>query len=233
MSATAIAARVRDELRRSRLAVELLLERRWLAVVIADVVLLLQALVAALTSNGEPATIYAWVVQGPQLLLGVPVLANGVALERRAGSLESLLASPAGASVLLRRYASFAGLILLQSAVVLLGAWLFPARRFPLPFVLLQTTLACATLAAVTLFWCLHLRGVGASILASLLTLLALAPWFLDNPIPPADTPSGHLLIAAVELPHWLMTNLVLALVSAIFLLYSHSRLSNPEKLLL
>jgi len=215
---------------RLRLSIELLLERRLFALIIVDVLVLLQALVIALVTDGEPSSIYMGVVVLPFVLLGVPILANAVAIERRAGSLESVLVSPTAHTYFLRRYASFCGLMALQGLIVMTLVWLIPSRPFPLPFVLVQTLLVAALLGTVSMFWGVYLKSSGAVILASFVTLLALAPWFLDDPMP--VQPAGRFFPGWRDLTEWLQTNAVLALAALLFYLYARRRMLQTEKLL-
>jgi len=215
---------------RLRLSIELLLERRLLTVIIVDLLVLLQTLVIALVTNGEPGSIYRGVVILPFVLLGVPILANAVAIERRAGSLESVLVSPTAHAYVLRRYVSFCMLMALQGLIVMTLVWFIPSRPFPLPFVLFQMVLVAALLCAVSMFWGVYLKSSGAVIVASLVTLLALAPWFLDDPMP--REAAGRFFPGWRDLGEWLQTNLVLALATLLFYLYARRRMLQTEKLL-
>lgn len=222
---------VHAEWRRVRLSVELLTERRALAIIVVDLLILLQTLVVALVNNGEPSAIYSMVVLLPFVLLGVPVLANAVTLERRSGSLDLLLASPSSHDILVRRLGSFCVLMLLQGWIVLVLAWLL-TRPFPLPFVLIQTVCVCALLGAVLMFWSLYLRSTAAVIVAALVTLLVLSPWFLSVPIPPPNTGAGRFLMPLDQLLPWMKNNLILGLSAVVFYLYARRRLTRSEPLL-
>jgi hypothetical protein len=218
------------ELRRLRLSVSLLLERRTLAVIAVDLLILLQGLIVALTNNGEPSSIYGVVVLVPCTLLGVPILANAIALERKAGTLNLLLAAPTTQACLLRRYGSFCALLAFQGWVAMVLAWFIPSRPFPLLLVLIQILLVCALVGAVSMFWGVHLKSTGAVILASAATLAALGPWFLNNPMP-TDVP-GHWVLPPRELLDWLENNAVLAAAAIVFYLYARRRIARCEPLL-
>jgi len=228
----AMVVRAGDELARARLALELMVERRWLAVVLADVVLLGLVLLTVLTGSAESRDIYNNVVVLPLLLLGVPVLANGVAVERRSGSLELLLASPIALQTFLRRYLSFCGLLTLQGWIVVGLLWFVPSRSFPLPFVMLQILLVTCMVGSVSMLWGVYLRSAGAVIAASLLTLLLLSPWLFQNPIPVPDEPTGSWFPSWSRLFEWLRTNAVLATATVICFLYTRRRLKRSEKVL-
>ena len=217
-------------IRRLLLSVELLLERRLLTVIVVDVLVLLQGLVVALVSNGEPRSIYMGVVIVPYLVLGVPILAHAIAIERRAGSLESVLASPSAHAYFLRRYVAFCALLTLQGWIVMIATWCMPSRPFPLPFVLIQALLIAALIGAVSMFWGVYLRSGGAVIVAVLVTLLAMARWVFDDPLP--TEPGGRFLPRLAELPEWIRTNLVLAVAALIFYLYARRRMLHTEQLL-
>lgn len=220
-----ITQRASTEWARLRLSVELLLERRLLWVVCADILILLQGIVAAFISNGEPDSIYFWVVLVPLLVLGVPILANAVPLERRAGSLDLVLCSPEAHAFFVRRIASFCGLIVVQGWLMLAFTRLLGARPFPLVFAMAQTLLVGLLVAAVTLFWNLYLKNSGTVTLASIMTLLALGRWFFAAPLPDPETGLSGIL-------SWLENSVALAAAAVLFYLYARRRLARAEALL-
>lgn len=208
--------------RRLRLSLDLLLQRSLGLCLAVDVLILSGVLVQTLASNDPEGFYYAAVI--PLFLLGVPILSDTVALERRAGSLDLALSAPGAARYFERRVATFCAVMALQGTLVLLVARLAVARYLLAP-ALLQLLLTAAVIGAVVLFWAVRLRGPGAVAFASLLTLLALQRWLLANPVRRV----GWTVDAAAD---WLGANAVLAGAAAMLYLYARRRLSRPETLL-
>jgi hypothetical protein len=213
------------EARRLRLSLELLLERRLITAAVVDVLVLLNALVQALVSNMSAGTTYAAVVIVPCIVLGIPILSNAVALERRAGSLDLLLASQTAHAVFVRRFLSFGALLAAQGWALLIVARLLPGPSFALLPLLAQSLSLCLLVCAIVFFWALRLRDSGPVMFASLVTFLLLGRWTLAIPVADSNTLPAEFLL------DWLETNAVLLGAALVFYLYARRRLTRPERL--
>src|SRR5688572_4643039 len=123
--------RLRAWLRRMQLSVTLLLDRRLGLLFGVDGLVLFVLTVAVLSGAGDAKAFYTGVVLVPTLFLGIPILADVIALERRAGSLDLALSSPGGSDYFERRVASFTIFLIVQ-AWLLLSFARFSVGRFPL-----------------------------------------------------------------------------------------------------
>lgn len=226
-------ARLRNVLRSGRLTLELLLGRRLVLFLIADLGLIGLALMnLLLETDADAQEVYGGIVM-LTLLFGPFALAGLVDVERRAGCLDLALASPSAESYFLRRAGSVCALLCLQGWLLILLVWLFTARKFPLPVVFLQIALVAAFLGAVALFWAVRLGSAGAVWLATVATVAALGRWFFANPIP--DRLGGVYnawTLGADETLAWLPSAAVLASSSLVFFLYARRRLRRPETLI-
>jgi hypothetical protein len=226
---------MRNALRATRLSLELLLGRRLLLFALIDLAVLLFALLSMLLGDGgTPAGIYSWVVLMPFLLLGLPALSGIVEVERRAGCLDLALSSPGAVGYFVRRAAAVCGVLAAQGWTLTLLDWLYEGRSFPLLAPLAQITLALFLLGALALFWAVRLKTAGAVWLASMITLVALRPWFFRNPIPDRYfSKSGGAWLPGLDdaLP-WLGSLAVLATAATLFSLYARRRLRRPESML-
>lgn len=166
----------------------------------------------------------------PILLLGVPLMADAVAVERRSGTLDLALTSPGVRFYFERRVGAVAVLMVVQGwLVVLLARALTPP--FPLSGPLLQVVTVVAFLTAVTLNWTLRLKSAVGVIFATYATCLAFLPWLFSNPIhPPTEMPEGAMTIG--DLIDFAQQNLVLAVAAAVFYLYAQQRLARPESII-
>jgi hypothetical protein len=216
-----------------RLLLELQLGSRMLLFAVVDVVLLGSALFNALGAGGEPAAVYLGVVILPLLLLGVPALANVVALERSAGSLDLALSVPDTERYFLRRSAAVCGLMTAQAWGCLLALWLAEARSFPLLPPLLQSAVLAALLGAVVLFWAVRVQTAGGVWFATLITVALLGRWFFANPVPLRGSTAAHSLLGEpAESLEWGGGMAVLLLGAAFFFLHARRRLRRPERML-
>ncbi|HVT57187.1 MAG TPA: hypothetical protein VHR45_02205 [Thermoanaerobaculia bacterium] len=220
--------------RQARDALALLLERRLMMAAAADALILFQAAIRALAGGGEADSLFNWGVLLPLVVLGTPVMAEVVALERRAGTLALALGTPSPARFFLRRLSVPALLLTVQGAALMALAWLSSPAPFPLLTTLVQIVLIGALLATVVLFWAVTLRGeAGAVIFTSLATVALLGRWFFASPIPERfKAASGWLLPAPPELLAWAANAAVLAAATLLFGAYSFRRLARPENLL-
>jgi hypothetical protein len=216
-----------------RLLLELQLGSRLFLFAVVDLVLLGSALFNSMVGGGEPASVYLGVVILPLLLLGVPALANVVALERSAGSLDLALSVPDTERYFLRRSAAVCGLMTAQAWAVLLALWLVEARSFPLLPPLLQSAALAALLGAVVLFWAVRVQTAGGVWFSTLVTVALLGRWFFANPVPLRGSAASHPWIGELtESLEWAGGMVVLLLGAGFFFLHARRRLRRPERML-
>ncbi|HXI12401.1 MAG TPA: hypothetical protein VNM92_07125 [Thermoanaerobaculia bacterium] len=213
--------------RRTVLSLYLLLDRRAVTFLIIDVMMLLTFITAALLGEGDAKAIYFIVVLVPFMVLGLPVLSDTVALERRAGSLDLALSTPGSDHYFDRRIGSFCALMFVQGAGALVVAR-FTLDAFPLWPALIQLALSCGLIGTTVLFWSLRLRTVGAVLFAAIITFVLLGKWLFSSPVYP------HWLQRepAEVLVGWAANNGVILFTAILFYLYSRRRLGKPELLL-
>lgn len=227
------AAPLRTALRGWRLRLELQLGSRFLLFAIIDGVLVVVALLQGLLSGGEPRELYFGTVLLAPLLVGLPALADLVALERNAGSLDLALATPRPVAYFVRRVAAVGGVLYGQAAFTLLALWFSEGFSFPLVPPLVTALVSIALLGATTLFWALRVETSGAVWFASLATLAALGRWFFANPIPERQAAAGNPFFARLpETLSWLGDLAVLVVAASLFTIYARRRLERPERLL-
>jgi hypothetical protein len=223
-------------LRGVRLALKLQLGSLMLLFALIDAVVLLRLLMTGLLGDqpeGLARNLYPFLVPVPLLLLGIPALADLVALERRAGCLDLALTAPAVELYFFQRAAAVAAVLVAQGWLVVTAMWLISDAGFALLTVLLQVVAITLFVAAVTAFWAVHLRAAGAVWLAALATVAPFYNWLFFIPIaPPLLSADGPLLPGAREGLSWAGSFLVLTASGALFLLYTRRRLRRPETLL-
>lgn len=228
--------RLRDRLAWAGSSLRLQLGRQLLLVVVADAVLVGAGVLQALLEPGETAPgLYVGAVLVPLLALGVPALADLVALERRAGCLDLALMAPSGELYFLRRAGLVAGLLAAQGSLVMGFAWLLAGRAFPWLTVELQLLAVTAFVAAATLFWAVRLGSAGGVWLASLATVAVAARWVFWNPVltaVPGGPRLGKLLPPPWEVWEWATRAVPLAVAAVLLLLYARRRLRRPELML-
>jgi hypothetical protein len=225
---------LRAEVDRLRLALELQVGGRWLLYGILDAILVLQGIYLALAEPGEVVQ-KIWVLAFllPLLGLGIPLLSDVVALERRAGCLDLALAAPSSEVYFVRRILALEGIVLCQGASLLLVTWILGRGSFPLLPVLLQAVATVFLVGATVLFWAVRLREAGGVWLASLLTLAALSPWLLVNPVPtPYRSAGGAWLPGLWESMAWSYRCAVLVAAGLLLFSYARRRLRRPESLI-
>ena len=227
---------------RTRNTAALLLDRRLVLFLVLDAFVVINALFSALLGVGFDA-VFMFVILGPTVILGVPILSGTVALERRCGSLDLALAVPSTERYFLRRVAPVCIFFTLQSwflvhALALMsgvGDWVdfiveHPVSTFVMHVQALQASLL---VAAVVLFWASRLISSGAVMLSSFLTLIALIPWFALSPLTKVIQPfEGKLFgipVARIEVG-WNL--IVVAVTTVIFYLYARERLRRPATML-
>ncbi len=215
---------------------QLQLGRQALVVLTLDAVLVGIGLLEALTSV-DPAGegVYIGVVLVPLVALGIPALADLVALERRAGCLDLALAAPAGERYFLRRAGVVAGLLAAQGAVVMGVCWLATGLAFPLLTVEAQLLAVTAFVAAATVFWAVRLASVGSVWLAATASVLGAGRWSFWLPVvtpTPLQPRVGPLLPSPWGTWEWATRAVPLAVAAALLLLYARRRLRRPEAIL-
>jgi hypothetical protein len=226
---------VRDLLGGALLDLRLQLGRQLGLMLTVDVLLVGLGLLAALVGESVESGLYVQAVLVPLVLLGVPVIADTVALERRAGCIELALTSPAGERYFLRRVAVVTVLFAVQGTVVMTIAWLALGRGFALLTVLLQLLAVTAFVAAATLFWAARLGAAGGVWLASLATVAVASPWCFWGPVVvplPGQARVGALLPGWLQIWEWASRAVPLAVAALLLLLYARRRLRRAETLL-
>lgn len=222
------------ELHRLRLDLELQLGGRWLLYLILDLILVSTGVLNSLIEPGEvQQLIWNLVFLVPLVGLGLPAASDVIALERRAGCLDLALASPASERYFLRRILVVEGVFLTQGWLVLLLAWMLTGRTFPLLPVLLQAMVMVFLVGSAVLFWAVRIQRSGGVWLASLITVLILAPWTLSNPVPtPYRETGGAWLPGFWEGLSWLGRFGGLTVTAILLFLYARRRLRRPEALI-
>ncbi len=182
-----------DFARRWRDLLRLQIGGRWVLFLVADAVLLIAGIFDALVGEGDSSALaYVTVVIAPALLLGVPALADLVALERDAGSLDLLLCVPDAAHHLRARALAVTGLMLAQAWLVLLVTWVAGGFAFALLPPLVHSAATFALVGAAALFWTTRLESAGAAGMATFVTALAFGRWLLEAPIAPRTATGGN-----------------------------------------
>jgi hypothetical protein len=217
------------QLARARLSVVLLLDRRTALFAWVDGFFLFAGLMMALSGSGRATDYWLPLVLMPTLILGVPMLAEVIAVERRSGTLDLALSSPGANWYFERRIGSASVLILLQGWLAVIFSR-FASEPFPLAPPLIQAVTVTAFVAAVVFNFAVRLKTPGGVIFATYATTLPFGPWFFSNPVhPPAVVLRP---MNAAEIAAWGRGNLVLAGAAAVLYLFAIQRLSKPETII-
>ncbi|MCM2315864.1 MAG: hypothetical protein NDJ92_12025 [Thermoanaerobaculia bacterium] len=226
IAATELLDRVRHEIRATAMSVNLMLERRAWKFVIIDALVVLQAAIVAFAGEGEE--FFGPSVLLPLVILGVPIMADAIALERRAGTLDLALSSPGSRIYFERRVFGFCAAMLVQAILIVV------TFRFVLKFHLLPPLVAsvasCAFLGALVLFWSTRLTSTGGVTFATYLSCFGISPWLFANPVYRWDDISGP--ITALEAFAFARQTAVIALTTVVLYLYAARRLSRPEEVI-
>jgi hypothetical protein len=220
--------RVAVALRRVRMSLLLLTERRVALYIAIDAVVVLAAVVRGFSGGGAAPSFYPVLVLTPLLAIALPMMADCVAVERRAGTLDLALTSPGSALYFERRIAGVALLAIGQAWLSLAVPWLL-VEHFPLSGPMIQIVVVTAFVSAAALNWAVRLRSPGAVVFLTLLTCLAFAPWFFSNPVRPIDVTHGPM--AFTDYVDFIRRNAVLALAAMALHVYARQRLARPETL--
>ena len=216
-------------LRRMRLSLSLVAERRVALLILVDAVFLFGGLMMAFGGNGRALEFYPALCLFPSLILGIPMLSETVALERRAGTLDLALTSPGARFYFERRVLAVVALMIAQGFLAMIFARVV-VEPFPLFPAFVQVVVVSVFLGTATLMWSVRLATSGAVMFATAATALLFVKWLYSDPIfAPALT--GHPLNGE-EIIRVVKTNLVLAGAAAIFYLYALQRLMKPEAII-
>ncbi len=215
------------QLRSTAMSVDLLLERRAWKFIILDAILLLQVAIAAFMGASDEG-FFAMAVVLPLLILGVPLLADAVALERRAGTLDLALSSPQARFYFERRVFGLCLVMVLQGWLIVFAFRLNAAFHLWPPMI--ATVAVCALLGSAILFWATRLTSSGGVIFATLVTGLALWKWLSASPVFRFDDATGS--ITLVELLAFARQTAVVSIAAIILYLYAARRLANPEEII-
>ncbi len=221
---------IRSTLRRSRLSLTLLTERRAALFAIVDVLFLFSGMMSALSGgSGSARSFWYPMFLFPALCLGVPMMSDAVSVERRSGTLDLALTSPGVHLYFERRVGAVAALVVLQGWLAVLFARAF-AAPFPLSGPFLQIAIVALFLAAITLSWALRLKTAGAVTFATYATAITFGPWLFQNPVFPPTEMDGPMRFE--NYADYFKVNFVLGLAALIFYLYALQRLSRPETII-
>jgi ABC-type Na+ efflux pump permease subunit len=221
---------VRETFTRVGLSLALLTERRVALYASMEILFLFAGVAIALGGSRGSATSF-WIPMFllPVLFIGVPMLADTVAVERRSGTLDLALTSPGARWYFERRVLAVAAMIVLQGWLgVLFAEWL--AEDFPLADPFFQVVSVALFIALVALNWSVRLKTAGAVMFATYATIAAFAPWLFTNPIHPPTTMLGPRTTA--QWIDYAQQNAVLLVAAVIFYLYARQRLSRPETII-
>ena len=219
-----------SELTRARVSLALLTERRAALLIAVDLFFLFAGLVLSFSQSGSVRDFWFPLFLLPSLFLGVPIMADAVAVERRSGTLDLALTSPGARLYFERRVAAVAALMIVQGWLCVFLTRLLNSAAFPLSGPLAQVVSVSLFITAVTLNWSLRLKTSGAVIFATFAAVLAFAPWLFSNPIHPPTEMNGPM--TAADIVDYLQQNLVLLAAAAVFYLYALQRLSRPESII-
>lgn len=216
---------------RVRLSLRLLTERRAALFIGIDAFFLFAGFTIGLAGSGSVREFWFPMFLMPLLILGVPMLAETVAVERRSGTLDLALTSPGARFYFERRVAAVLVIAILQGwmAMAILRLTM-RSEPFPLSGPFAQTISASLFAGAVVLNWAVRVRTAGAVIFATYATALAFSPWLFSNPIHPPTTMNGSM--TAGDMVSWSQNNLVLLAAAVTFYLYARQRLAHPEAII-
>ncbi|HEX3069410.1 MAG TPA: hypothetical protein VHX14_12640 [Thermoanaerobaculia bacterium] len=216
---------------RVRLSLRLLTERRAALFISIDALFLFGGLMMGLAGSGSVREFWQTLFLMPLLVIGVPMLAETVAVERRSGTLDLALTSPGARFYFERSVAAVITVAVLQGWLAMLFVrLLMRSEPFPLSGPFVQIVSASLFAGAVVLSWAVRVRSAGAVIFATYATALAFAPWLFSNPIHPPTTMNGPMTIG--DMIGWSQDNLVLLAAAAAFYLYARQRLARPEAII-
>ena len=216
---------------RVRLSLRLLTERRAALFISIDALFLFAGFMIGLAGTGSVREFWLPLFVMPLLVVGVPMLADTVAVERRSGTLDLALTSPGARFYFERRVGAVVVVAVLQGWLTMILARLtMRSEPFPLSGPLVQVVTVALFIGAAALNWAVRVRGAGAVMFATYATAAAFAPWLFANPMHPPTTRNGPM--TAGDLIDWTQNNLVLLAAAATLVLYARQRLANQEALI-
>jgi ABC-type Na+ efflux pump permease subunit len=214
---------------RVRTSLALLTERRTGVYVVIDATVLFVAVVTGFSGSGTAHEFYPVLFFLPAFAIALPMMADCVAVERRAGTLDLVLTSPGSAHYFERHILSVALLLIAQGWLTLAIPWLL-VERFPVSGPAIQIVVVTLFLSAAALNWAVRMRSAGGAVVLTCLTCIVFAPWFFSNPIRPIDVQHGPMSFA--DYLEFLRRNLILAAAAAVLYAYARRRLARPETLI-
>ena len=221
---------MRTALTRIRLSIALLTERRLALYAWVDLLLAFVGMAIAFGGpSGGSMDFYFPFFLLPVLFIGVPMLSDTVAVERRSGTLDLAMTSPGARFYFERRVLAVAALMIAQGWIGVVLAHLL-AEDFDLITPFFQVIIVSLFIGAVVLHWSVRFKTAGAVMFATYATAAVFTPWFFSNPIYPPTT-----LRQPRQLADWIdygQQNLVLVIAAAVFYLYARRRLARPERLI-
>src|SRR5437016_3527559 len=205
---------------RVRLSLRLLTERRAALFISIDALFLFAGMMIGLAGTGSARDFWLPFFLMPLLVVGVPMLADTMAVERRSGTLDLALTSPGARFYFERRVGAVVAVAVPQGWLAMtLVRLTMRSEPFPLSGPLAQTVSVALFIGAVALNWAVRVRSAGAVIFATYATAAAFAPWLFGNPIHPPTTMNGPM--SAGDIIAWSQNNLVLLAAAATFYLYA------------
>jgi hypothetical protein len=214
---------------RVRTSLALLTERRAGVFILIDATVLFTAVVAGFSGGGTASEFYPMLFFGPAFAIALPMMADCVAVERRAGTIDLVLTSPGSAHYFERHILSVALVLIAQGWLTLAIPWLL-VERFPLSGPAIQIVVVTLFLSAAVLNWAVRVRSAGGAVVLTCLTCIVFTPWFFSNPIRPIDVQHGPMAFA--DYLEFIRRNLILAAAAAVLYAYARRRLARPETLI-
>ncbi len=216
---------------RVRLSLQLLTGRRAALFISIDGLFLFAGLMIGLNGSGTARDFWNPLFLMPLLVVGVPVLADAVAVERRSGTLDLALTSPGARFYFERRVAAVAGIMVLQGWMAIgIVRMTMRTEPFPLSGPFVQAISVALFIGAVVLNWAVRLRTPGAVMFATWITAAAFAPWLFSNPIHPPTSMNGPMTVG--DLIAWTQNNLALVVAATTFYLYARQRMARAEAII-
>ncbi|MEK6375249.1 MAG: hypothetical protein AABO58_21450 [Acidobacteriota bacterium] len=216
---------------RVRLSLRLLTERRAALFISIDALFLFAGIMIGLAGTGSVTEFWLPLFLMPLLVVGVPMLADTVAVERRSGTLDLALTSPGARFYFERRVAAVVTVAILQGWLAMILVRLTTrSEPFPLSGPLAQTVSVALFIGAAALNWAVRVRSAGAVMFATYATAAAFSPWLFANPMHPPTTMDGPM--TAGDIIGWSQNNLVLLAAATTFYLYARQRLARQEAII-
>ncbi len=217
---------------RVRLSLRLLTDRRAALFVSIDALFLFGGLMIGFSgASGSVREFWNPFFLMPLLVIGVPMLADAVAVERRSGTLDLALTSPGARWYFERRVAAVVGMMVLQGWVTIgIVRVTMRSEPFPLSGPFVQAISVALFIGAAVLNWAVRARTPGAVMFATYATAAVFAPWLFSNPIHPPTSMNGPMTVG--DIIGWAQNNLVLVAAAATFYLYARQRLARAEAII-